>query len=112
MNKKESSKVYNSNKTQHRSGSNAKPQKVCDVSHLTSLRKCYLRNILCLTMNLMWSWTCLSLILSVLLMISIGVIGSTGAQPTFKDPNLESKLVVKDLSSSNNTTFVDNNKNN
>jgi alcohol dehydrogenase (cytochrome c) len=45
-------------------------------------------------------------------MISIGFIGSTDAQPTLKDPNIESKLVVKDLSSSNNTAFVDNNKNN
>ena len=43
-------------------------------------------------------------------MISIGFIGSTGAQPTLKDPNLESKLVVKELSSSNNTAFVDKNK--
>ena len=51
----------------------------------------------------MWSRTCLSLILSVLLMISIVFIGSTGAQPT---------LQVKDLSSSNSTAFVDNNKNN
>ena len=56
--------------------------------------------------------TYFSLILSVLLMISIEFIGSTDAQPTLKDPNIESKLVVKDLSSSNNTAFVDNNKNN
>jgi hypothetical protein len=40
MNKKEGSKVYNSNKTQLQSGSNAKPQKVYDVSHVTTLRKC------------------------------------------------------------------------
>ena len=60
----------------------------------------------------MWSRTCFSLILSVLLVISIWFIGSTGAQPTLKDPNLESKLVVKELSYSNNTVFVDNNKNN
>jgi hypothetical protein len=48
----------------------------------------------------MWARTYFSLILSVLLVISIGFIGSTGAQPTLKDPNIESKLVVKDLSSS------------
>jgi alcohol dehydrogenase (cytochrome c) len=95
-----------------RSGSNAKPQNVNDVSHVTSLRKCYLRNMLCFTINPMWSRTCFSLILSVLLVISIWFIGSTGAQPTLKDPNLESKLVVKELSYSNNTVFVDNNKNN
>ena len=45
-------------------------------------------------------------------MISIGLIGTTDAQPTLKDPHLESKLVVKELSSSNNTAFVDHNKNN
>jgi glucose dehydrogenase len=68
--------------------------------------------MLCFTINRMRIRTYLSLTLSVLLMISIGFIGSTNAQPTLKDPNLESKIIVKELSFSNNTAFVDNNKNN
>src|SRR5918996_3650103 len=86
---------------------------MCIVILGTKLRKCYLRNTLCFSINSMWSKTHLSFILTISLLTSIGYIGPTSAQTASLDLNLESELVVEEsTSSSDNMTLVDKNKEN